>query len=56
MIGGSNNAGESPVSVFAIGPILANTHNTVDSIAYFCLGEPWSIHAGIMLVSPLTRP
>ena len=46
MIGGFNNAGESSVLVFAIGPNLANIYNIVDSIAYFCLGEPWSIHAG----------
>lgn len=49
MIGGSNNAGESSLSVFAVGPIFADKPDNKDSIAYFCLGERFSIYADALL-------
>lgn len=51
MIGGSNNAGESSVMAFAIELHVADTPIIVDSIAYYCLGEPLPIHLNTMLLS-----
>ena len=51
MIGGSNNAGESSVMAFAMELHVADTAIIVDSIGYYCLGEPLPIHLNSLFTS-----
>ena len=51
MIGGFNNADEFSVMIFATELHVTDRLIIVDSIAYYCLGEPLSIDLNITLLS-----